>query len=241
MMRSDRRGLADLRPVACSVGVNCHAEGSCVFEMGLTRVHCTASVTDDLPRWRRDSGSGWLTAEYRMLPRATHTRSVREGRSDLKGRTAEIQRLVARSLRSAVDLQALGFRQIIVDCDVLQADGGTRTASINGGFVATVLALQSLVAAGQLKRLPLRHGITAVSVGLVDDAPMLDLAYDEDARAQVDFNVVATSDGRLVEVQGTAEGLPFARADLDRLVDLALGGLKGVVDAQRGAVGEGLF
>ena len=232
-MRTDRRQLDQLRPVICELDVNLHAEGSCIIGMGNTRVHCTASVTTDLPRWRRDSGMGWVTAEYRMLPRATHTRSLREGRSDMKGRTAEIQRLIARSLRSVVDMRALGRRQIVVDCDVLQADGGTRTASINGAYVALVRALQALVDAGQLEELPLTGGVAAISVGLVDGQPMLDLAYDEDARADVDLNVVMTHDGGFVEVQGTAEGRPFARRQLDALVDLAATGIVEVARAQR--------
>jgi ribonuclease PH len=213
--------------------VNLHAEGSCRFALGLTVVHCTASLDPDLPRWRRDSGQGWVTAEYRMLPRATSTRTPREGRFDVKGRTAEIQRLVGRALRAVTDLKALGARQFIVDCDVLQADGGTRIASVNGGFLALVQAFASLVDAGALPRIPLRAGVAAVSVGLVDGVPLLDLAYDEDARAQVDLNVVSTSDGRIVEVQGTAEGEPFGRADLDGLLDLALPALGRIHAAQR--------
>jgi ribonuclease PH len=232
MMRSDLRSLDQLRPVDCQLDVNLHAEGSCIYTMGNTRVHCTASVSTDIPRWLRDSGKGWVTAEYRMLPRATNTRIQREGRSDMKGRTAEIQRLIARSLRAVVDLRALGHRQIVVDCDVLQADGGTRTASINGAYIALVRALQALVDAGQLAALPLHDGVAAVSVGLVDGAPMLDLAYDEDARADVDFNVVMTHAGGFVEVQGTAEGEPFSRAQLDALVDLAAGGIAEIAKAQ---------
>jgi ribonuclease PH len=171
-----------------------------------------------------------------MLPRATQTRGMREGRSDLKGRTAEIERLVARALRAAVDLRALGPRQVLVDCDVLQADGGTRTASINGAYVALVLALDGLVQAGQLERAPLTGGVAAVSVGLVDGEPMLDLCYDEDARADVDMNVVMTHAGGLVEVQGTAEGRTFDRAQLDRLLDLAAGGIADLSRAQQRAL-----
>ncbi len=237
-MRTDRRTLDQLRPISCDLDVNVHAEGSCIFAMGHTKVHCTASVTTDLPRWRRDSGMGWVTAEYRMLPRATSTRSFREGRSDMKGRTAEIQRLIARSLRSVVDMRALGRRQVMVDCDVLQADGGTRCASINGAYIALVRALQDLVAAGQLEALPLTGGVAAVSVGLVDGEPMLDLAYDEDARADVDMNVVMTHAGGFVEVQGTAEGLTFGRGQLDALVDLAAAGVVDIAEAQQ-AILEG--
>ncbi len=237
-MRIDRRLHDQLRPMRCDLDVNVYAEGSCLFAMGNTRVHCTATVTNELPRWRRDSGKGWVTAEYRMLPRATQTRTFREGRQDMKGRTAEIQRLVARSLRAVVDLRALGFRQVTVDCDVLQADGGTRCASINGAYIALVRALQALVSAGQLDRLPLYDGLAAVSVGLVDGKPMLDLAYDEDARADVDFNVVMTHGGGFVEVQGTAEGRPFPREQLDRLVDLAGEGIREIGAAQRRFLGQ---
>jgi ribonuclease PH len=237
-MRTDARALEQLRPIDCQLDINLHAEGSCLFAMGNTRVYCTASVTPDVPRWRRDSGMGWVTAEYRMLPRATQTRSFREGRSDMKGRTAEIQRLIARSLRSVVDMRALGRRQIMVDCDVLQADGGTRCASINGAWIALARALQALVDAGQLDALPLTGGVAAVSVGLVDGAPMLDLAYDEDARADVDMNVVMTHAGGFVEVQGTAEGQTFGRPQLDALVDLAAAGIDEIARAQRAILGR---
>ncbi len=236
-MRMDRRADDELRSMTCQLDVNVYAEGSCVFAVGNTKVHCTASVSIDLPRWRRDSGKGWVTAEYRMLPRATQTRNQREGRADIKGRTAEIQRLVARSLRAVVDMRALGHRQVVVDCDVLQADGGTRCASINGAYIALVRALQALVDAGQLERLPLLGGVAAVSVGLVDGRPMLDLAYDEDARADVDLNVVMTHGGGIVEVQGTAEGEPFAREQLDALVDLATAGIHDIATAQQGFLG----
>jgi ribonuclease PH len=238
-MRSDRRAPDQLREIRCEIGVNLHAEGSCLFSMGNTRVYCTATVTNEVPRWRRDSGLGWVTGEYRMLPRATSTRSLREGKTDLKGRTAEIERLVGRSLRAVVDLKALGTRQVVLDCDVLQADGGTRTASINGAFIALSLALDSLVKAGQFPRSPLTDGVAAVSVGLVDGQPVLDLAYDEDARADVDMNVVMTHSGGLVEVQGTAEGHPFARAQLDRLLDLAGGGIATIAREQRRILGWG--
>jgi ribonuclease PH len=235
-MRIDRRELDQLRPMDTQLDVNVYAEGSCVFSMGNTRIHCTASVTTDLPRWRRDSGQGWVTAEYRMLPRATQTRSFREGRSDMKGRTAEIQRLVARSLRAVVDMRALGHRQVTVDCDVLQADGGTRCASINGAYIAMARAFDALVQAGQLERSPRIDGVAAVSVGLVDGEPMLDLAYDEDSRADVDFNVIMTHSGGFVEVQGTAEGRPYSRAQLDALVDLAADGIADIAKAQQAAL-----
>lgn len=225
-MRADGRGNDQLRRLECQTDVNLHAEGSCIFSMGRTRVHVTVTTGEDLPRWRREGGQGWVTAEYRMLPRATPTRSQREGRNDLKGRTAEIQRLVARSLRAMVDARILGAQGVTVDCDVLQADGGTRTAAINGGSIALTMAIESLCKAGRISRSPLHQGIVAVSVGVVDGSPMLDLAYDEDSRAQVDMNVIMTADGRLVEVQGTAEAGPFSRAELDAMLDLAAKGCR---------------
>ncbi len=230
--RPPERTLDDLRPLAITTGVNAYAEGSCIFEMGHTRVHCTASVSTKVPRWLADSGEGWVTAEYRMLPRSTHTRTRREG-DRLKGRTSEIQRLIGRSLRAGVDLGALGPIQIEVDCDVLQADGGTRTASINGGMVALALALQKLLADGTLAVNPLKHTIVAVSLGLVDGAATLDLDYLEDVAADVDMNVVMTASGALVEVQGTAEGEPFPRAGLNALLDQASAGTATIAAAMR--------
>ncbi len=228
-MRSDGREQDQLRTLRCQTDINIYAEGSCIFETGRTRVHCTATISRDLPRWRRDSGAGWVNAEYRMLPRSTSTRSLREGRFDTKGRTAEIQRLIGRALRSVVDMRALGPRQVHIDCDVLQADGGTRTASVNGGFVAMVLGLQSMVEAGDLKALPLRDYVAAVSVGIVDSVAMLDLAYDEDSRADVDMNVVMTGKGQIVELQGTAEGAPFSLDQLKAQVDMARKGIKEIL------------
>jgi ribonuclease PH len=236
-MRSDGRTQDQLRPLACELNASLHAEGSCVVSMGKTRVFCTATTGEELPRWRRDCGQGWVTAEYRMLPRATSVRSPREGRADVKGRTAEIQRLVSRSLRSAVDMRVLGPQGIVVDCDVLQADGGTRSTAINGGMIALTLALRSLVRAGRLSRLPLRFGVAAVSVGLVDGEPLLDLAYDEDSRADIDMNVVMAFDGRLVEVQGTAEGAPFSRSQHRGLLDLAEKGLHEIAAWQEEVLG----
>lgn len=235
-MRKDGRQVDETRPVTIETNVNRYAEGSCILAMGDTRVHCTASVEENVPRWLRDSGRGWVTAEYRMLPRATDTRTRREG-DKLKGRTSEIQRLIGRSLRAAVDLEALGPIQISIDCDVLLADGGTRTASINGGYVALVLALRKLVADGKLERLPLIHHVCALSVGIVDGTVVADLPYEEDSRAEVDLNLVMTSDGALIEVQGTAEGKPFTRQQLDAMVDIGAKGLAAVVDAQRAALG----
>ncbi len=212
-----------------------YAEGSCLIATGNTRVLCAATVTEGVPGWREGSGAGWVTAEYAMLPRSTHTRTGRE-RGGPKGRTQEIQRLIGRSLRSVVDFDALGPHTITVDCDVLQADGGTRTAAITGACVALERALGWMLREGLVERTPLRERVAAVSVGLVDGTPMLDLAYDEDARAQVDMNVVGTEGGGLVEVQGTAEGHPFRREELDELLDLATGGLRTLFAAQREAL-----
>ena len=236
--RHDGRGPGALRPLALELDAAPYAEGSCLIATGRTRVLCAASVMDAVPAWREASGAGWVTAEYAMLPRATHTRSSRE-RGRVSGRTQEIQRLIGRSLRSVTDLSALGARTITVDCDVLQADGGTRTASISGACVALSLACRTLLEEGLLARLPLRELVAAVSVGLVDGEPRLDLDYGEDSDAQVDMNVVATERGGLVEVQGTAEGRPFDRAQFDDLLDLAMAGIHELVAAQRRALGEG--
>ncbi len=235
--RFDGRLPDELRPLSFELGVNVHAEGSCIVTMGRTRVWCTASVNEDVPRWLRDSGKGWVTAEYRMLPRATNTRSEREGRNDKKGRTAEIERLIARALRASVDLAALGPRQITIDCDVLQADGGTRCASVNGGYVALVLALRGLVAAGKLRALPLRHSVAAISVGLVDGQVVADLPYEEDSTAQVDANLVMTGTGLLVEVQGTAEGEPFPESELHAMLTVGRAAIADITAAQLAALG----
>lgn len=233
--RLDGRAANELRKLDISLDSAPYAEGSCLISTGRTRVLCAASVDEGLPPWRERSQAGWVTAEYSMLPRATHTRSRRE-RSKLGGRTQEIQRLIGRSLRSVVDLKALGPRMIIVDCDVLQADGGTRTASITGASVALWSALDGLMKEGLIERNPMREMVAAVSVGIVDGEPLLDLDYPEDSSAQVDLNVVATGEGRLVEVQGTAEGHPFTRAELDDLMDLALEGVGRLIRSQQGAV-----
>lgn len=230
-MRADGRTADQLRPLRFTWPVNDYAEGSCIVEMGRTRVLCTASASDDLPRWRKETGEGWVTAEYRMLPRSTHTRVRREGEQP-SGRTAEIQRLIGRSLRAAVDLKALGPWSITVDCDVLQADGGTRTASINGGFVALALAIDRLVREGRLPASPLRHTVGAVSVGLVGPHALLDLMYTEDAGAEVDLNLVMTGSGLLVEVQGCAEGQPFPQARLTELLALGTRGNQQIHAAQ---------
>ena len=229
------RGSHELRPVHLELGAAPYAEGSCLISMGDTRVLCTASVDESLPPWKSGSTSGWVTGEYGMLPRSTHTRTRRE-RNGAKGRTQEIQRLIGRSLRAITDLPALGPRTVTVDCDVLQADGGTRTASITGGAVALALACRHLLTEGLIERTPMREMVAAVSVGIVDDEIVLDLDYEADYAAQVDMNVVATESGGLVEVQGTAEGDPFARSQLDELLSSALDGISRLIRAQREAL-----
>ncbi|MEQ8330748.1 MAG: ribonuclease PH [Longimicrobiales bacterium] len=233
--RTDRT-TRSLRTLAFELGVSPYAEGSCLIATGNTRVLCTASVVKGVPEWRERSGKGWVTAEYAMLPRATHTRSRRE-RDGVKGRTQEIQRLIGRSLRSVTDMGAMGLHTVTVDCDVLQADGGTRTASITGACVALSLAGRWMVEQGMADRNPVRERVAAVSVGIVDGEPRLDLDYPEDSAAQVDMNVVATQSGGLVEVQGTAEGDPFPRADLDAMLDLALAGIDELLAGQARALG----
>ncbi|MDH3733080.1 MAG: ribonuclease PH [Gemmatimonadota bacterium] len=228
------RPLDALRPTTMEIHTAPFAEGSCTISMGATRVLCTASVAEEVPPFREGKG-GWVTAEYAMLPRATTTRTSRERRG-ARGRTQEIQRLIGRSLRAAVDLAALGERTITVDCDVLVADGGTRTASISGACVALECAFQRLVAEGALDRSPLRQWVSAISVGIVDGEPRLDLEYVEDAAADVDFNVVSLDDGRFVEVQGTAEGAPFSRDQLDDLLALGVVGISQLRDMQKAAV-----
>ncbi len=231
MTRPDGRTADQLRPLSFQRDYTEMADGSCLVSFGRTRVLCTASIDDDVPRWMRNSGKGWVTAEYSMLPGASPERIDREAaKGKQSGRTVEIQRLIARSLRAACDMKALGERQVVVDCDVLQADGGTRTASICGGFVALHDALQRVVLRGDLPRNPLHSYCTAISVGIVDGTPVLDLPYVEDSRAEVDMNVVmlAPIDGgeaRFVEVQGTAEGVAFTRRELDAMLALAEGGL----------------
>lgn len=233
--RQDGREWNQLRPFTIERAVNAYAEGSSLVTVGGTRVLCTASVEEKVPSFRLP-GQGWLTAEYAMLPRATHSRGRRE-RDGASGRTTEIQRLIGRSLRAMVDLEALGPRMITVDCDVLQADGGTRCASITGACVAVVDALRAIQAQGKLDLLPLRAPVAAVSVGMVNGRPLLDLCYEEDSSAEVDFNVVMTAQGEFVELQGTAEGQPFGRETLDRLLELAQLGLARLFDAQRISLG----
>ena len=235
--RPDGRRADQLRPLRFARRFTRYAEGSVLVEMGNTTVVCTASVDDRTPPWLRGQGRGWVTAEYSMLPRSTHTRAPREvERGRPGGRTHEIQRLIGRALRAVTDLTAIGERQIIVDCDVLQADGGTRTAAINGGWVALADAVAWLRQRLSLPRSPLLDNCAAVSVGIVDGQAVLDLCYEEDVKAETDMNVVMTGSGGLVEVQGTAEGAPFSRAELDAMVDLATTGIGDIVAAQKAAL-----
>ncbi len=236
--RAEQRAANALRPIKITRQFTRHAEGSVLIECGGTRVLCTASVEENVPPFLRGKGSGWVTAEYGMLPRSTHTRMSREAaKGKQSGRTQEIQRLIGRSLRAVMDLTALGERQITIDCDVLQADGGTRCASITGACVALHDALSGLVAAGKLPAMPLKSMVAAVSVGIVNGQPLLDLDYDEDSNCDTDMNVVMTSAGGFVEVQGTAEGTPFARAELETLLGLAENGISQLIAAQRQALG----
>ena len=237
MSRNDGRAPAELRPVAITPGFMSTATGSALIEAGGTRVICTASVDEDVPRWMQGKGRGWVTAEYSMLPASTGERKKRDvskGRPD--GRTVEIQRLIGRSLRGIVDFEGLGERTVWIDCDVLEADGGTRCAAITGGYVALELALRRVMAEGKLERLPLTQSVAAVSTGMVDGRPLLDLDYSEDSRAEVDANVVMTGDGGLVEVQATAERTPISRASLDELLALAADGIAELRTAQEVAV-----
>jgi ribonuclease PH len=225
--RADGRELDQLRPLAIEPGFIDSAHGSVLFSIGKTRLVCTAMVEESVPGWMRGRGTGWVTAEYGMLPGSTSDRKPRDAsRGKLDGRTVEIQRLIGRSLRSVVDFRALGERTIWIDCDVLQADGGTRCAAICGGYAALHLALSGLVDAGKLRELPLSDSVAAVSVGIVDGSSMLDLAYAEDSRAEVDMNVVISGSGQMIEVQATAERTPFGRASLDELLSLAAAGIE---------------
>ena len=236
-MRADGRQPDELRPITIEPGFITSATGSVLIAAGNTRVICTAMVEEQVPGWRRGSGKGWVTAEYGMLPGSTDTRKQRDAsRGKVDGRSTEIQRLIGRSLRSVMDLEKLGERSVWVDCDVIQADGGTRCASITGGYVALEMALQQLVDQGLIPELPLRDSIAAVSVGVVDGQSLLDLPYVEDSRAEVDMNVVATGSGLLVEVQATAEGPPVERAVVDGLLDMALAGCVELTAIQRVAI-----
>ncbi len=238
MNRPSGRARDELRAVVLETGVSKHAEGSCLARFGDTHVLCTASVEERVPPWLRDQGRGWVTAEYGMLPRATNTRTDREAaRGKQSGRTQEIQRLIGRSMRAVTDLKLLGERQVRIDCDVIQADGGTRTAAITGGYVALHVAMSGLVDQGLLKRLPLIGQVAAVSCGIWQGATVLDLDYAEDSKAEADANFVMTGDGGLVEVQATAEADPFSRDAFQELLDLAGGGIASLVGAQRTALG----
>ena len=237
--RARGRGMNELRPVGIEAGTLRHAEGSALITAGDTQVLCAASVEVGVPRFLRGTGSGWVTAEYGMLPRATHTRSDREARQGRQsGRSQEIQRLIGRSLRAVMDLDALGEQTITVDCDVIQADGGTRTAAITGGWVALAMAIDWLQRGGALATDPLRTQVAAISVGTSGGEALLDLDYSEDSQAEADFNVVQLGTGQLVEVQGTAERAPYSRGDLDRVLSLAEAGIRELLELQRETIGE---
>ncbi|KAA0258398.1 ribonuclease PH [Deferribacter autotrophicus] len=236
-MRSDGRRNDEMRLIKITTDYIRYPEGSVLIEFGETKVICNASVTDGVPPFLKGSGTGWVTAEYSMLPRATHTRNVREAqKGKLSGRTQEISRLIGRSLRSVVDMTKLGERTVVIDCDVIQADGGTRTASISGGFVALYLAFERLVESGEMEENPINDFVAAVSVGLVNDEVVLDLNYEEDSAATVDMNVVATSNGEIIEIQGTGEERPFDRKLLDKMLDTAFIGIKNIISAQKEAL-----
>lgn len=240
MRRSDGRAFDQLRPVTIEPGVLKFAEGSALISLGDTRVLCAATLEEKVPPWMKGRGTGWVTAEYAMLPRATSERTQREAsKGKLGGRTHEIQRIIGRALRAVVDFAKLGERTVWIDCDVLQADGGTRTAALTGAYVALALALAKRFDAGSRNAWPLQAAIAATSVGVVDGMPMLDLAYDEDSKAHVDMNVAMTDARRFVEIQGTAEATPFDRGELDRLLSLAEGGIAKLFDAQRAALDAG--
>src|SRR6195256_5149575 len=235
--RTDGRAADELRAVKISPGYLPYAEGSVLIEMGQTRVICAASLEERVPPFLRNTGQGWLTAEYAMLPRSTQQRTSREtGRGGPSGRTHEIQRLIGRSLRAIADMKVLGERTITIDCDVLQADGGTRTAAITGAYVAFAIACRRLLQENRIKRSPIIAEVAAISVGIVDGTPLLDLKYDEDSRAEVDMNIVCTGDARFIEVQGTAEGSPFTRAEMDNLLELGRKGIEQLVRLQRQAI-----
>jgi ribonuclease PH len=237
--RTDGRAPHELRTVNITPGFLPYAEGSVLIQMGNTRVICSASLEDRVPPFLRNSGQGWLTAEYSMLPRSTQARTSREtGRGGPSGRTHEIQRLIGRSLRAVADMKSLGERTITIDCDVVQADGGTRTAAITGAYVAFALASKYLVASGKISRPLTINQVAAISVGIVSNTPLLDLKYDEDSRAEVDMNVVCTGDGRFIEVQGTAEREPFSQAQMDELLALATSGIETLIGVQKDIISQ---
>ena len=240
LARADSRAPDSLRPVQMTTAINKYAEGSVLIEVGGTRVICTASVEDKVPPFLKGRGTGWVTAEYAMLPRATDTRMNREIGRGPSGRTHEIQRLIGRSLRAVMDFAALGETSIVVDCDVIQADGGTRTASITGGFVALALALDCLMARGSISRPALRDYVAAVSVGICKGGVLLDLDYSEDSKAEVDMNIVRTGQGRFVEIQGTAEGHPFSEAQMNEMIGAATKGIEELIVMQQRAIEQAL-
>lgn len=235
MVRSDGRSNEKIRPVKITTDYIKHAEGSCLIELGQTKVICTASVDSKVPPHLKDTGSGWVTAEYAMLPRATNTRNQRE-RAKLSGRTFEIQRLIGRAMRSCVDLMQLGEKTVIIDCDVIQADGGTRVASITGAYVALVKALRTMKDKGQISAIPLKNQIAAVSVGMINGEILLDLCYEEDSKADVDMNVVVTGDGGFIEVQGTGENSTFSKEELDKMLQSAQKGIAELLKVQKEAL-----
>ncbi len=238
-MRSDGRQERDLRPFSVALHPNKYAEGSVLIEVGNTKVLCTASVEERVPPFLKGQGKGWVTAEYAMLPRATHTRNQRESaKGKLTGRTMEIQRLIGRALRSVVDLHALGERTITLDCDVLQADGGTRTTSITGAYIALALAVHKLSGTIAFEKYPLTDYLASISVGVVQNRPVVDLNYEEDSKAKVDMNVVMTGAGAFVEVQGTGEESPFTRQELDQMLGLAEAGIRQLIELQKETLGE---
>jgi len=235
--RADGRAYNELRPVKIIPGFQSFAEGSALIELGRTRVLCSVSIDDRVPNFLKGSGSGWITAEYAMLPRSTVTRTPRDSAMGrISGRNQEIQRIIGRSLRAVTDLAALGERSLIIDCDVIQADGGTRTAAISGAYVALYRAMQSMADMGMLASIPLKSAVAATSVGIVHSYQMLDLCYDEDSSAEVDFNVVMTSEGKFVEVQGTAENKPFPKETIDALLSLAEKGIRELFQVQQAAL-----
>src|SRR5688572_12120106 len=237
-VRTDGRALDQLRSVKITPDYLPYAEGSVLIEMGLTRVICSASVDDRVPPFLRNTGQGWVTAEYAMLPRSTQQRKPREVVRGPSGRTHEIQRLIGRSLRAVADMRALGERTMTLDCDVLQADGGTRTAAITGAYVALALASKRLLKKGRITRPLTTNQVAAVSVGIVDNTPLLDLKYDEDSRAQVDMNIVCTSEGRFIELQGTAEKGPFSREQMDELLSLGMRGIEVLIEKQKSIISQ---
>ena len=230
--RPDGRKFDELRPISFIPGYVSYPEGSVLVTWGETRVLCNLTIQEGVPPWLTGKGKGWITAEYALLPRSTHTRTPRETKG-LKGRTQEIRRLVGRSLRKAVDLQKIGERTLLLDCDVIQADGGTRVASVTGGYVALILGLKPLIHAGEIPPEAINSQIAAVSVGMIAGQPILDLNYNEDSQADVDLNIVMTSESKIIEIQGTAEGRPFSRGDLDQMITLAEGGINQIITLQK--------